>query len=235
MDGVFADMDAELARQAEGLFGAKVMRPSPDDAAAARETADPSGPTELPDPAAPVLKLQLSNRQQKRLWRHIETVENFWEKLAEIEPGVLARLAAVTAARQWEIIFLTKRPRSAGSTSQVQTQRWLESKGFTLPSVFVVQGSRGRIAASLDLDFVIDDRPENCLDVVVDSKARAVLVWREDEKLLPGTARRLGIGVVRSINECLDILEQVDTASSEKPGMMDRVMRLLGLREPARA
>ncbi len=28
-------------------------------------------------------------------------------------------------------------------------------------------------------------RPENCLDVVVDSKARAILVWREEEVLLP--------------------------------------------------
>ena len=65
-----------------------------------------------------------------------------------------------------------------------------ESKGFTLPSVFVVQGSRGRIAAALGLDIVVDDRPENCLDVVVDSKARAILVWREDEKLLPSAARR---------------------------------------------
>ena len=39
-----------------------------------------------------------------------------------------------------EIIFLTKRPESAGATAQVQTQRWLQSKGFALPSVFVVQG-----------------------------------------------------------------------------------------------
>ncbi len=37
----------------------------------------------------------------------------------------------------------------SGATPQVQTQRWLESKGFRLPSVFVVQGSRGRIAAAL--------------------------------------------------------------------------------------
>jgi hypothetical protein len=129
------------------------------------------------------------------------------------------------------VLFLTKRPECAGATAQVQTQRWLEANGFLLPSVFVVQGSRGRIADALALDFVIDDRHENCLDVVVDSKARAVLVWRDDRRQLPAAARRLGIGVVSSVAECLDILEQADTAPGSKPGVMDRVMRLLGLRE----
>ena len=102
-----------------------------------------------------------------------------------------------------------------------------------LPSVYVVQGSRGRIAASLGLDIVVDDRPENCLDVVVDSKARAILVWREDEKQLPPNTSRLGIGVVKSVAECLDILTQVDTPAPHQPGVVDRVMRLLGLKETA--
>src|SRR6476661_5484879 len=89
-----------------------------------------------------------------------------------------------------------RRSESWSRASSSGSQRWLESKGFSLPSVFVVQGSRGRIADALGLDIVVDDRPENCLDVVVDSKARAILVWREDESLLPAAARRLGIGVV---------------------------------------
>ena len=124
----------------------------------------------------------MTARQQRRLWQHVESIENFWEGLAELEPGVIRRLATLAADRRWEIIFLTKRPETVGVTAQVQTQRWLESKGFTLPSVFVVQRSRGRIAAALGLDFVVDDRPENCLDVVVDSKARAILVWRDEAR-----------------------------------------------------
>ena len=176
----------------------------------------------------------MTSRQTARLWRHIETVENFWESLDEIEPGVVARLAALAADRRWEVIFLTRRPRSAGAIAQVQSQRWLESKGFALPSVFVVQGSRGRIAAALDLDFVVDDRPENCLDVVVDSRARAILVWRDDEKPLPAAARRLGIGVVKTVDECLEVLSQVDAPPASQPGLVDRVMRLLGLRDPAK-
>jgi hypothetical protein len=245
LDGVLADMEGELVRQAELLFGERMTRrlrehaaedeapastappvTSPDGAKDA--AAEPEPPIEL-DTVPPIVKLQLTARQQRRLWRHVETIENFWESLTEIEPGAVARLAAVATERRWEVLFLTKRPASAGATSQMQTQRWLEAKGFALPSVYVVQGSRGRIAAALGLDFVVDDRPENCLDIVVDSKARAVLVWREGEKQLPIAARRLGIGVVKSLDECLDILTQVDAPASEKTRVVDRVMQLLGL------
>ena len=247
LDGVLADMESELVRQAEILFGESMTRrlqprpgadaaakadasePPPDAGDSAQDTAEPSA-----DPVPPLIKLGMTSRQQRKLWRHVESIENFWGTLAELEPGVIRRLASIAAERRWEIIFLTKRPQSAGATSQIQTQRWLESKGFPLPSVFVVQGSRGRIAAALGLDIVVDDRPENCLDVVVDSKARAILVWREDQRQLPPAARRLGIGVVASVDECLEILTQFDSPEArEQPTVMARVMRLLGLKEPA--
>jgi hypothetical protein len=243
LDGVLADMEAELVRQAEALFGEVMTRrlqesPGAGSAPTDGEPADVSaaGAPEPPQENVPQLvKLRLTPRQQRRLWRHVETIENFWEGLKECEPGVIGRLASIASARRWEIIFLTKRPETAGATAQVQTQRWLASKGWTLPSVFVVQGSRGRIAQALDLDIVIDDRPENCLDVVVDSKARAMLVWREDANQLPVAAQRLGIGVVKSVNECLDILTQIDIAGKDEPGVMARVRKLLGLRQPASA
>ena len=236
LDGVLADMDAGLLREAESLFGKGVVRRLEEGAEASPPDAEPGDPAAFrPETTAPAVRLQITSRQQRRLWQHIGTVENFWEGLAEIEPGVVKKLASLAAERRWEIIFLTKRPRSVGYTAQAQTQRWLESKGFQLPSVFVVQGSRGRIAAALDLDIVVDDRPENCLDVVVDSKARAILVWREDEKQLPANTSRLGIGVVKSVAECLDILKQIDSPPREQPRVMDRVMRLLGLKEPASA
>src|SRR3954451_17517492 len=224
MDGVVADMDAELLRQAEIVFG-RPMAQQPQRAAdpvsaTPPETSSPeqAAAEAAPDNVPPQLRLNLTSRQQRRLWHHVEAIENFWQTLDETEPGIVARLAAIAADRRWEVIFLTKRPQSAGATAQLQSQRWLESKGFTLPSVFVVQGSRGQIAAALGLDLVIDDRPENCLDVVADSKARAVLIWREDQQLLPAAARRLGIGVVPSVGHCLDVLAQVDASSREQPG-----------------
>jgi hypothetical protein len=240
LDGVFADMESALIRCATDVFGEAMIErlqdrakeeSSPPDATTTPESegaSDAAGPT-VADTTPPILRLKMTPRQTHRLWRHVETINDFWQDLPEIEPGSLARLHALATERRWEIIFLTKRPSTAGATAQVQSQRWLESKGFPLPSVFVVQGNRGRIAQALGLDIVADDRPENCLDIVTDSRARAVLVWREKQQDLPTAARRLGIGVVASMAECLDILIQVDTiAPEEKSGVFNRVMRILG-------
>jgi hypothetical protein len=236
LDGVLADMDGELARQAERLFGERVLRrpalesaglPEAGGVPAGSDSKDPKPPDESPSNEPPRLKLQLTARRERRLWQHVQAIDGFWETLKEIEPGVVARLAALATDRRWEVIFVTKRPGSRGATAQVQTQRWLTSNGFALPSVFVVQGSRGRIAAALDLDLVVDDRMENCLDVVVDSKARGILVWREDESQLSAAIRRLGIGVVPSVAECLNILTEIDTATLDRPGMMERLKQVL--------
>ena len=243
-------MESELVSQAEAVFGETMTRklqeraealgpqaaaPSDEDSADADtpKPASAAGQDTLAGSTPPIVKLNMTSRQERRLWRHVATIDNFWESLPEIEPGIISRLSGIAADRRWEIIFLTKRPQTAGSTAQVQSQRWLGSKGFSMPSVYVVQGSRGKIAAALGLDIVIDDRPENCLDVVTDSRARAILVWRQDEQALPTAARRLGIGVVRSVAECLDILTTVDTREPAQTGVLDRVRRLLGLKEPA--
>jgi hypothetical protein len=251
MDGVLADMESELLRHAEALFGEALRSPSPKAGASAPKApgasaghaadpappeaaGDPPNPTSLENGASPEsVPLPITPRQQRRLWRHVGGITNFWGTLAEIEPGVVARLGALAVERRWEIIFLTKRPETAGETAQMQTQRWLEAHGFPLPSVYVVQGSRGRIAAALGLDFVVDDRPENCLDVVVDSKARAILIWRDRSSKAPTATRRLGIGVVASVSDCLNILAEADTPRRDRLGVLDRVRRLLGLKESA--
>ena len=80
-----------------------------------------------------------------------------------------------------------------------------------MPSLFVVSTSRGKIAASLELDVVVDDRPENCLDIAIDSKARAILIWRGDQNAVPASARTLGIGGVTTVAACLDLLVAADS------------------------
>jgi len=241
LDGVLADMESELIRQAAAVFGeamtqklqerAQERDPQSDTNAAADDTPDAPSTATLAGTTPPLVRLDMTARQQRRLWHHVGTLDNVWEALTEIEPGAIARLAAVASEHRWEIIFLTKRPSTAGATAQLQSQRWLQSKGFPFPSVYVVQGSRGKIAAALGLDIVIDDRPENCLDVVTDSKARAILVWRESAEALPTAARRLGIGVVRSVNECLDILTTVGgQQDGQDTNVLSRIKRMLGLK-----
>lgn len=206
-------MDSALFNQAESLFGEKLQRrrerAAAKQAAAAPQTAAAqTGSSAGKQAPQPVPGFELTAREQIRLWRHVGTLDNFWQSLREIEPGAVKRLAEVAAAHRWEVIFLTKRPASAGATAQVQSQRWLMSKGFERPSVYVVQGSRGLIAAALELDVVVDDRHENCYDVVVDSGARAILVWRGQGEQFSAAAERLGVEVVRTVGQCLDVLSR---------------------------
>ena len=163
---------------------------------------------------------------QRSFWKHVGETENFWQSLEEIEPGSVERISEAATDRRWEVIFLTKRPKSAGATAQVQTQRWLQKHGVPLPSVYVVQGSRGLIAAALHLDIVVDDRPENCVDVAADSKARPILVWRAALQGVPAGITKLGVTVVSSMDECLNLLS-ADAQPSRKRGVVAKLKRLL--------
>ena len=235
LDGTVADLQGALAREARRLFPGidpgSLPRSVSTEAPSGRVTADDEA--EAGDVPAFAMS-SLSSRQQRELWSAVCARENFWETLDEIEPGSLTRLARIVRERKWELIFLTSRPETRGDTAQLQSHRWLSARGFTLPSVFVVHGSRGKIAASLQLDVLVDDRPENCLDVAIDSAARAILVWRGGEDKVPGSARQLGIGAVTSIAACLDILEELDRSEGEI-GLVDRFKRLLGLKSSRRA
>jgi hypothetical protein len=233
LDGTLADMDAALQEEAERLFGRGV-----DLRASLRARAEGIAGSESPDPTAaspgmrtplpaPGAGTRLSDRQQRQLWARVREIENFWESLREIEPGTVARIAQAAAERAWEVLFITTRPASAGNTTQLQSQRWLLAHGYHLPSVFVVAGSRGRLATALTLDVVIDDRPENCLDVATDSRARSILVWRDTPETAPPGAQRLGIEVVYSVAEAL---EQLDAPAepARPPGLLKRLKGALG-------
>jgi hypothetical protein len=228
LDGVLADLHKIFADSALRLFpeldAALVASPGAGSSPPVGDGADESEP-EIAEPRT----RPLGRDQSAAVWRELCSVDNFWESLAEIEAGAIKRLATVANEHRWEIIFLTSRPHAPGRTVQRQSQLWLERHGFPLPSVYVVQGSRGRIAAALDLDVVVDDRPDNCLDVALESKARAILVWRDPMTGIPPSAKRLGIGAVASVGACLDLLVEADRDKGAPGDLIQRLRRLLGL------
>ena len=232
LDGTVADLHSALALEARRLFPDIDPAAVPNSAAPGENPAGDASESRQPEEQA-VSFGSLSSRQQREIWNAVCDRENFWEMLDEIEPGALARLYGLVQEHRWELIFLTSRPETRGDTAQAQSHRWLSSRGYLEPSVFVVHGSRGKIAAALALDVIVDDRPENCLDVAIDSTARAILVWRGDAGNVPGSARQLGIGSVGSMRECLDILESLDRPDTAQLGMVERLKRLLGLRPQA--
>lgn len=251
LDGTVADMYFALHHQALKLFGEEVLRqaaykqekPSSfakateDKAAAVKapSSAKATDQSQKSEPAKPeddvataaMQELHLTARQQMQLWDHVKKVENFWSTLPELEPGIIARIAKTALERKWEVIFLTTRPSTAGEIVQLQSQRWLEAHGFQYPSVYVVQRSRGKIADALQLDAFVDDRPENCLDIAVESQAKVILIWHGDLADVPAGAKRMGVRPVNKISDALTLLEQLDDVRN-KPGFVRSIKRAFG-------
>jgi hypothetical protein len=224
LDGTVADMHAVLREHARRLFGEPAATQPEPPATVGSEQA-------VSDASKVVAQFKLTSRQQVRLWQHVRTVENFWAGLPEMEPGIVSRIAHAAAARRWEVIFLTTRPLVAGETTQIQTQRWLEAHGFPLPSVFVVQRSRGMVAQALELDAVVDDRPENCLDVAVDSSAKPILIWNGPPDSVPPGTQRLGVRMVPTISDALAVLVELDD-HTRQPRVLRSLRKLFGKEAP---
>jgi hypothetical protein len=91
-----------------------------------------------------------------------------------------------------------------------------------------VPAARGKIAAALDLDFIVDDVARYCLGVKLESDAMPCLVWRRDESNLPPGARRLGIEVFPSMRARLDYLISHNVPATQRPGLAARVRHRLG-------
>ena len=155
----------------------------------------------------------------KRAWRRIIRTPNWWTTLSAYEPDQIARLYELSRRNRWEVLFLTKRPRTLGDTVQVQTQWWIESHGFYLPSIATVPSSRGEIAQALRLDLIVDNQFVECADCIGSSTAKAMLMLRDTAD----QATSQGIGVVSTLAEALDVIEQLDTIVGSKSGALARL------------
>jgi hypothetical protein len=223
MDGTLADLSTAYAEVEERLFGAaddEAKQPAPE-AREEQQHAEADGEDRQRVAA------RMSTRHRDRVWKEIEATPNFWTALKPLEEGAVSRLYQLTSDLNWEVFFITQRPATAGGTVQWQTHTWLVEHGFKTPSVIPLSSGRGRAAAALRLDYLIDDTPQNCVDVLSDSSARAILLVEKDDARAASTARRLGIGVAHSVREVLDILEQV-TAARANPSLLEKLRKMVG-------
>jgi hypothetical protein len=225
LDGTLADMDQVLRRKAAELF--PPTRTESETAKAPTETGESEDARgTVGDPPADPTQLDLSTSQWRRLWAHVRRTDDFWLSLPEIDDGIVADIAALALERRWEVVFLTTRPPVRGQTTQVQSQKWLQAHGFAMPSVFVVQRSRGLIAQALELEAVVDDRLENCVDVALESTAVPILIRPTSASASQKESRPIGVRVVASIREAVAMLQQID--DERRPGVVRSIRKWLG-------
>ena len=90
-----------------------------------------------------------------------------------------------------------------------------------------LSGGRGKAAAALRLDYLVDDTPQNCVDVLSDSSTRAILLVGDGDPVAENSARRLGIGVARNVHEVLDLLTQA-TEARANPTLFEKLRKIVG-------
>jgi hypothetical protein len=239
MDGTLADLSTAYNEVEQSLFGSadhegdaagaenRNRQQQLEGEAAAEEVAQKGEPDETP--AARRIAARTATLHRERVWRAIEATPNFWTTLQPLEKDAIPRLFEVTGELNWEVFFITQRPATAGGTVQWQTHKWLVEQGFLTPSVIPLSGGRGRAAAALKLDYLVDDTPHNCVDVLSDSTARAILLVDPGDPVAESSARRLGIGVAHSMHEALDILVQA-TEARNNPSLFEKLRKLVGWR-----
>ena len=217
LDGTLADLSTAYHEFEERLFGVRTSEPAAD------ERDDAAEPTDKER----LLAAKEVAKRRRQVWATIRNTLDFWTLLDPIEAGAVRRLHELTLAGGWEVFFVTQRPSSAGASVQLQSQQWLAAQGFPMPSVLTLSGSRGRAAQALDLDFLIDDLPKNCIDVISDSKCRPILVLRQPDPEGEAAARRMRIGVVPSVSAALSLL--ADSSTDVRPSVVARILSKLGL------
>lgn len=233
MDGVLADFESAFRHHEHRLHGTdeqEVRAPQPEAREveerklAAHGEAKPRGDRQAGQPEA---SPRGRRRRHDEAWDAIEATPNFWTSLRPLEPDIVLRIREMAERHRWEVFFITQRPATEGETVQRQTQRWLIQQGFDMPSVIVLSGARGKLAAALHLDYIVDDSPKNGVDVIADSRARVLLVVRDADEATEASARRLGLGVVRSVADALEILDHATEATTQ-PTLLGKIARLVG-------
>jgi hypothetical protein len=237
MDGVLADFGAAFHDVETRLFGPgmTLTEGQPEQEEQDQETGQQGQGRRAANDAAEEPRAEDAARQGLReirrrrqaIWDVIQSTPDFWKTLKPIDSTAVQRIHALMLRHEWEVFFITQRPKTEGDTVQRQTQLWLVEHGFDLPSVLVLGGSRGAAAAALRLDYHVDDSSQNCLDVIAESRARPILIVPGDDQKTVASVRKLGIGTARSIAECLEILERATLAHTQ-PGLLARLAAMVG-------
>lgn len=131
----------------------------------------PPAPFDIPTWYYPEL-YKYSTDEIEKVWATIKNSKSFWLDLP-MYPDTETSMFYLR--KQWvkgnDIYFITSRP---GATSKSQTEQWLknidEYGGMGIPNPTVlISSAKGLCAKALDLDYYIDDRWENCCDVIRES------------------------------------------------------------------
>lgn len=107
--------------------------------------------------------LGINAQEERQFWNKVDTIPNWWMNLGtlNVDHGLLHALN-----NKHRVIFITNRKDApVGYPIEEQTKIWFKRCfGLFNPTV-IISDNKGPVALGLKLDYFIDDRPKNYIDV----------------------------------------------------------------------
>ncbi len=144
-----------------------------------------------------------THAETSKAWDSVVRDTRFWEDLDAYPDAdkALQRLYNLQSFGH-DVYFITGR---LGIEAREQTRRWLARHGFPWPTV-LISSAKGLCAKALNLEYYVDDKWENAVDVVDQSpQTRTFLVdrpWNSGHATFAGQIHRVesAFSFVQSLN-----------------------------------
>jgi hypothetical protein len=132
-------------------------------------------------------------------WDNCWTDPEFWVNLGAI--GRVDKFFEQLDGLDADIYFITAR---TGVNVKKQTEQWLEMYGFESPTVLIAY-EKGPLAKALRLTHFLDDRDQNCQDVVETStETQVFLLDRNYNRASQSMLKAAGVTVLTDRQQFLD-------------------------------
>ena len=152
----------------------------------------------------------LTKEQHSQVWEKVKNTYNFWTDLPQANGVDFSRLYWLS--KQHELFFITARVATKGASVRFQSAWWLNQHSLWCPTV-IVSYDKGPLAAALKLDYFIDDRPKNCLEIKKSAPTCKVYVKNSSHNQ---TFSQPDIIRVQNMNEFMDIVTEDDRERNRK-------------------
>jgi len=106
--------------------------------------------------------LGITTEEENQMWRKIDSIPNWWLG-HEVLPNTDLLYSLCNKHR---VIFITNRKDGTGRPVDKQSAMWLTEKFHLFHPIVLLSNKKGPLAKALKLDYYIDDRPKNVLEVV---------------------------------------------------------------------
>jgi 5'(3')-deoxyribonucleotidase len=105
----------------------------------------------------------LTKEQLDKAWEVVRSTSQFWYLLHPVDS---ASYFSMQRLRNKKLFFITSRFDTRGASAEDQTAAWLAHNYDLMYPTAIVGTPKGITAKALGLTHFVDDRPENCLDVL---------------------------------------------------------------------